>query len=172
MLQGRLLNPRLLINAIKTIQPAVRGDKQFSSYVRQFIKKSVREKHWSKSSAIFNFVPGFSRKYGSEPIGVEKAQTDNIGTLSSDEFIEYLNHHHIQRGFIIFNETSGKPEASHPALQDLADRLGEGEFNYENHEAVFFGRGSRSNCLLCAFLWKTNRGQGVSETNQYRCCLL
>ena len=90
-----------------------------------------------------------------------KAAKVDVGSLKAEEFAEYLTQNDIQRGFVIFNEETGKPEASSPALQDLADRLGAGEFEYDGHEAVFFARGSRSNCLLSAFLWKTNRGQGV-----------
>ena len=90
-----------------------------------------------------------------------QAKLGSFGSLAPEEFVDILAQHNIHRGFVIYNEKTGQLDASHQALQTLADRLGAGEFQFEGHEGVFLARGSRSNCLLCVFLWKTNRGQGV-----------
>ena len=167
MYQGRSFSSKILKYVLKSVESiGLQETRCLSACTKQnFAKNEVKfnvnrakSHQFVANSASARRIP--CRQFCSKT-DAEAAKVD-VGSLKAEEFAEYLTQNDIQRGFVIFNEETGKPEASSPALQDLADRLGAGEFEYDGHEAVFFARGSRSNCLLSAFLWKTNRGQGVS----------
>ena len=175
MNKGRIIPSKILKYALKSFQcKGLQQKKQFSACVsRAILKSEIKDtlQHPVKKASLQESLwkSGIQRYYSKSKdtntaadVGLKHTETGvDVGLLSPEDFVDYLTQNSIQRGFVIFNEKTGKPEASNPALQDLADRLGAGEFEYQNHEAIFFARGSRSNCLLCAFLWKTNRGQGV-----------
>lgn len=161
MLQGRRITPKLLTSAFKTLQwKDSCTNRHISACVSSLLRKTTSDRNFNRTILTFSsksWSPGFKRLCShSAQVG-----TENFGDLPPEEFTEILAENYIRRGFVIYNEETRKIEASHLVLQGLADRLQAGEFQYESHEGVFFGRGPRSNCLLCVFLWKTNRGQGV-----------
>jgi len=66
----------------------------------------------------------------------------------------------VTRGFVVTDERSGQPVASHPVLEPIASFLASDQVDYDKHEAIFFGVSPSTGDLMSAFLWKTKRGQG------------
>ena len=78
---------------------------------------------------------------------------------SPERFRDLLVNQNISRCFLINLDEKLLP--SHPVLEEILGELQQGRVGYDNHEAIFFGRGLRTNCLLSVFVWRSNRGQGV-----------
>ena len=167
MFQGRIVTFKLFKDSLKYVQFKELCEKrQITSCARQLKRNLLHEKRSNRVAPPcpchspllpLTFSSECKRPYS----GRAQAAQESVGALTPEEFVEILAQHNIHRGFVIYNERTRQLDASHPALQELADRLGAGEFQFEDHEGIFLARGSRSNCLLCVFLWKTNRGQGV-----------
>ena len=169
MFQGRILASKLLkkqLSSVQFIDLCIK--RQFSACLSQLKLNLLHYKHLNQTTTD---CPSTNCRFLIPLISSERckrqycltaqAKQGNLGALTPEEFVDILAQHNIHRGFVIYNEATRKLEPSHPELQELADRLGAGEFQFEGHEGIFLARGSRSNCLLCVFLWKTNRGQGV-----------
>jgi len=78
---------------------------------------------------------------------------------SPQKFLEYLRQHNIRRAYIVYDEETGAPRASHPELQDLSDFFALDKIDFRKHEGVFLSVGARTQCLMGAFVWNTCRGQ-------------
>jgi hypothetical protein len=105
--------------------------------------------------------------YASNPVKPFRSYSTYSGPrdlldIEPNEFVEYLKKKKIQRCFMVHDPVLRKPVVSHPELQEFANFFTRDEIDYRDHEGVFMEIGPRSNCLLGAFVWNTNRGQAVS----------
>ena len=85
--------------------------------------------------------------------------SSNLQNMLPAEFQEKLKAEKISRCFITSEE--GNIKYSHDVLKDLIPESELRALEFE-HEAIFFYTGTRSDCLMSIFLWRTDRGQGVS----------
>lgn len=92
-------------------------------------------------------------------------QADSLHKLSPYDFLDILRKENISRCFILKNGED--LQYSHDLLRDIFDESQLKELGHD-HEAIFFDRGQRAGCLMAVFLWKTNRGQGVSKSKFIR----
>ncbi|KAL3851644.1 hypothetical protein ACJMK2_015376 [Sinanodonta woodiana] len=89
----------------------------------------------------------------------ENSNTESLLSLDAESFVKFMKKENISRCMIYFDDTTQKVNISHPQIEEIGDRLRSGELNYDNHEAIFLAPGARTQCLLGAFIWNTNRGQ-------------
>eukprot|EP00510_Aplanochytrium_minuta_P002566 CAMPEP_0184008458 /NCGR_PEP_ID=MMETSP0954-20121128/1987_1 /TAXON_ID=627963 /ORGANISM="Aplanochytrium sp, Strain PBS07" /LENGTH=431 /DNA_ID=CAMNT_0026287575 /DNA_START=57 /DNA_END=1349 /DNA_ORIENTATION=- len=64
----------------------------------------------------------------------------------------------VKRGYVCYDAETRSVVASHSVLQPVVDMVSNDKVDYDEHEGLFFE--VHKNCLMGAFLWKTNRGQG------------
>lgn len=81
--------------------------------------------------------------------------------LNLEEWIQKLNHHHIDRFYFILDFQTNRLVASHALLQPIADLLSDDIRDFSQHEGLFFQVFHPYRCLMGAFIHKTNRGQGA-----------
>jgi len=67
-----------------------------------------------------------------------------------------------RRVCIEYDREKGLPVVSESRYSEIADYFQADTVNYRQHEGVFMEVGKRSNALMGAFVWRTNRGQAVS----------
>ncbi|XP_064633528.1 leucine dehydrogenase-like [Lineus longissimus] len=79
--------------------------------------------------------------------------------IEPNEFVKFLKEKNIQRCYMVHDPDLEKPVVSHRELQEFAEFFAQDKIDYRQHEGVFMEIGPRSNCLLGAFVWNTNRGQ-------------
>ena len=96
------------------------------------------------------------------PVG-DTEKEKSLTELGPYEFVKFLKLKKISRCYIVFDKETGKAKASHPELQEIADFLEQDTLDYRQHEGVFFQVGIRTGCLLGTYIWKTSRGQAVSN---------
>lgn len=110
-----------------------------------------------KNTNISTSQPYYTRHYST-------TTENNLLSLPTAKFIEYLKSTKINRCFFVWNEAEQKILGSHPELKEIEDWLNSDKnVHYKKHEAIFLALGMRTNSLLGAFLWNTNRGQAVSS---------
>ncbi|KAL4226732.1 hypothetical protein ACF0H5_014712 [Mactra antiquata] len=86
----------------------------------------------------------------SNPVDVQK-QTPS-------DFLKCLAENKISRCFVV--NVNNEIQYSNEVLRTLLPEEYLANLEFE-HEAIFFNVGTRTKCLLAAFLWRTNRGQGA-----------
>lgn len=64
--------------------------------------------------------------------------------------------------FMVYDHETKTPTISDSSLVEIPNYF-QNNFNYREHEGVFVEIGKRSGALMSSFIWKTNRGQAVSE---------
>ncbi|XP_071960874.1 leucine dehydrogenase-like [Antedon mediterranea] len=80
--------------------------------------------------------------------------------LSPQNFIDYLKAENIRRLYLVFDPEEKAVKVSHPGLlEELKLFLLKDKVDFDEHEGIFMQLGKRTNCLLGAFIWRTNRGQ-------------
>ncbi|XP_060596909.1 leucine dehydrogenase-like isoform X2 [Ruditapes philippinarum] len=84
--------------------------------------------------------------------------SNDLHKMLPAEFQEKLKDKKISRCYIISEE--GNVKYSHDELKELIPESELKSLDFE-HEAIFFYSGTRSDCLMSVFLWRTDRGQGV-----------
>lgn len=131
-----------------------------------FISFRIKPKIWPPIPVTLT-----SNTNNKRPIGVASnrnfSTTSNLNndtlkqlqTLKPNDFLKLLESQNVTRCFI--TNKGDQLCASHEFLQDWLDPDVLSNLEYDKHEAIFFGRGTRTNCLLTVFLWRTSRGQGV-----------
>ena len=90
------------------------------------------------------------------------SSSEGILAKSPSDFVQLLQDNNINRCYVVYDKKTGKPKASHPELQELADFFAADDIDYRQHEGAFMALGMRTKALLGAFIWRTNRGQAVS----------
>ena len=80
-------------------------------------------------------------------------------SMKPSEFVEYLKQNNLKRCSVIYNQDSLTPVVSSPKLNDVLNFCQPENRDYLNHEAFFMELGKRTDTLLGAFVWRTNRGQ-------------
>ncbi len=81
--------------------------------------------------------------------------------LSTEEFINYLKVNGIKRFYFVYDETERKVKSSHTKLAEIAEFLSGDKRDFIKHEGLFFQLTDKYDCLLSAFVHKTNRGQAA-----------
>lgn len=90
--------------------------------------------------------------------GLRKAST--LMSMKPNDFVKYMEEKNTKRCFIAYDEDTMKPISSNEVLfGELSKFCRNDKHDYLNHEGVFMEIGKRSNALLGAFVWRTNRGQ-------------
>ena len=83
--------------------------------------------------------------------------------LQPNDFVDFLKEKEIRRCYIVYDKRDGLVKVSHPELEEFAEFVRADEVDYDKHEGIFLQVGRRSDCLMGAFVWRTNRGQAVSH---------
>jgi glutamate dehydrogenase/leucine dehydrogenase len=79
--------------------------------------------------------------------------------MSPHQFADHLRSLGRRRAYLVYEFDPRTFQPSHPALQQLADRLASDPRGAEPHEAIFFEVGRETGALMSAFIHKTVRGQ-------------
>jgi glutamate dehydrogenase/leucine dehydrogenase len=79
--------------------------------------------------------------------------------MNPHQFADHLRSLGRRRAYLVHEPESRTYQPSHPALQQLADRLARESRAEDAHEAIFFEVGRETGALMSAFLHKTARGQ-------------
>lgn len=80
--------------------------------------------------------------------------------MKPNEFVEYLKTNNLKRCAVTYDETSLSSVSTSEKLIDLKEFCSvENNKDYLKHEGVFLGVGTRSEALLGAFVWRSDRGQ-------------
>ncbi|KAK3601771.1 hypothetical protein CHS0354_016135 [Potamilus streckersoni] len=87
------------------------------------------------------------------------SKSESLLSLDAESFVKFMKKENISRCMIYFDDATQKVNISHPQIEEIGDRLRSGELNYDSHEGIFLAPGARTQCLLAAFIWNTNRGQ-------------
>lgn len=89
-------------------------------------------------------------------------------SLPPAAFCELLARQGIRRFFLVWDETAGRVQASHPALEPLARLLEDDRRDFDRHEGVFVQVAPRTGVLQGAFVHRTCRGQGAGGVRYWR----
>ncbi|XP_045165077.2 leucine dehydrogenase-like isoform X2 [Mercenaria mercenaria] len=89
---------------------------------------------------------------------VSVASSCKLQNMLPSEFHKKLLDAKIARCYIV-NE-DGELKYSHTELKELIPESELRSLDFD-HEAIFFYTGTRANCLMAVFIWRTDRGQGV-----------
>ena len=138
-----------VLSASQHLRPNARDGKHSTQFLVQF--PLLRLLHHDKFQTATIRGRGFC-SYPKNAL-VEKTPTD---------FIKYMREQKINRCFVVYDKKTGKPKASHPELQELADFFANDDMDYRKHEGAFMTIGTRTGALLGVFIWRTDRGQAVS----------
>ncbi|XP_066916709.1 leucine dehydrogenase-like [Clytia hemisphaerica] len=84
----------------------------------------------------------------------------SILSMRPGQFVEYMKTNDLKRCSVIHDGTNMSSQVSSPELRELQEFCSsENNQDYSKHEGLFFEIGPRSDALLGAFVWRTNRGQ-------------
>ena len=84
----------------------------------------------------------------------------SILSMKPNEFVEYMKSNNLKRCSVTYDETSMSTVVNSEKLSGLKDFCSVGSNkDYLKHEGLFLEVGKRSETLLGAFIWRTNRGQ-------------
>lgn len=160
--------PRNILNHVNLLTFVLRRNKiarTIHSYqcfrgLHRFANNTVKSLHncYNTNKYAFGAVD-VVRKYTFSTIADKNYQHHGLYKLSPYEFSDILKKENIGRCYVL--KQDGQLEYSHEVLKDVLDESQLKELDHD-HEAVFFHIGQRSDCLMSVFLWRTNRGQGVS----------
>lgn len=89
--------------------------------------------------------------------GYDPAMTRLLDS-TPESFVAELRRRGINRAWVATDPSSGRPRASHPAIEPLTDFLATPESGYAGHEAVFLAIGPETGALFGAFVHSTTRG--------------
>lgn len=78
-----------------------------------------------------------------------------------EKLINLLKENKIKRFYLVFNKKTGKIDASHNILQNLADFINQDTRDFEEHEGMFFQLTDKYDVLQGAFIHRTKRGQAA-----------
>ncbi|XP_033114643.1 leucine dehydrogenase-like isoform X2 [Anneissia japonica] len=121
------------------------GRRAWSLLTRQSLgKQGLGYRNFSTTHATFQ-QPGVS--------------SASLLSMSPQNFIDYLKSQNIKRLYLVFDPEEQTVRVSHPDLEELKTFLLNDKVDFDEHEGVFMQLGKRTNCLLGAFIWRTNRGQ-------------
>ena len=79
--------------------------------------------------------------------------------MNPHQFADHLRSLGRRRAYLLYESDSRTFQPSHPAIQQLADRLASVSRGSDAHEAIFFEVGRETGALMAAFIHKTTRGQ-------------
>jgi glutamate dehydrogenase/leucine dehydrogenase len=82
-----------------------------------------------------------------------------LAEMNPHQFADHLRSLGRRRAYLVYESDSRTFQPSHPALQQLADRLASVSRGADAHEAIFFEVGRETGALMAAFIHKTLRGQ-------------
>lgn len=82
--------------------------------------------------------------------------------ISPNAFAKRLNEKGINRVYWVTSPKERTVSCSHPDFAQFGSIFGKGDRDYNDHEGIFLEVGKRTNALLGAFIWRSNRGQAVS----------
>lgn len=116
----------------------------------------VRPDHSSCVRSYSNVITTMQRREGDGP-------ALDIPKLSPNSFVKLLNDKGISRVFWISNPNERGVICSHPDFAEAPSIFSLDDRDYNDHEGVFLQVGKRTNALLGAFVWRSNRGQAVSS---------
>lgn len=92
----------------------------------------------------------------------------NLWHSPVEEFVDLLRSEKLSRAYLVTNPDTGRVEASHPKLNELAESLGADRRDYDAHEGSFFEIGIESGHLLSACVHRTIRGQAAGGVRFWR----
>ncbi|MBN2894216.1 MAG: Glu/Leu/Phe/Val dehydrogenase [Bacteroidales bacterium] len=81
--------------------------------------------------------------------------------FKTQKLIGLLKENKIKRFHLVYNQKTGKVEASHNVLQNLADFINQDTRDFEEHEGMFFQLTDKYDVLQGAFVHRTKRGQAA-----------
>jgi len=104
---------------------------------------------------------GMTIKVGVAQMSTYSKYTQILPSDSIPDVVTKMLENGQPRAFMVFNDVTGKFEASHPMLNEVAQSVIEDQRDYDNHEAIFLEVGRDSRALHSVFLHNTTRGPGA-----------
>ncbi len=86
---------------------------------------------------------------------------ENLLTLSTQEFVEFLKRNNITRFYFVYDKKSKKVISSHKLLKSISDFINNDKRDFNFHEGMFFQITKKHDTLQSAFIHRTNRGQAA-----------
>lgn len=94
-------------------------------------------------------------------LSIENGRQMSLMTMKPDEFVEYMKRNDVSRCYVVYNDEEMRPVSSDETLFDeMVDFCISQKHDYLRHEGFFLEIGQRTDTLMGAFVWRTNRGQG------------
>ncbi len=96
------------------------------------------------------------------------SSTQNLLSITPQEFVLFLKQHGIRRCYFVFDTASKSVKASHPELQPLADFFRKDTRDFASHEGIFLQVSKEYDTLQGAFVHRTHRGQAAGGTRYWQ----
>ena len=94
-------------------------------------------------------------------MGIENGRQMSLMAMKPDKFVEYMKRNDVTRCYVVYNYEEMRPVCSDETVfNEMVNFCLNQKHDYLRHEGFFLEIGQRTDALMGAFIWRTNRGQG------------